>query len=238
MRGFEKENLKKDFLSFKFIGNLNKMDLEKGLLKAVEAVRGGKKRKFSQSIDFIVNLKDFNPRSESFDLFVVFPNEVRKRKLCVFLERSFPAAEEVFDKVILQADFGKYDSKAMKKLAGEFDFFVAQAQVMPAIASSFGKVLGQRGKMPSPKAGSVVMNLDDKVLKEITSKLRKTVRLQAKDCSVKGIIGNEGMKDEDIVKNALIVYEAVVGALPKGKENVRGLLVKTSMGKPVRVENK
>ena len=67
------------------------------------------------------------------------------------LKKSLDAAFETHD-----FDQFKDNASKIKKLAGEYDFFVAQANIMPQVATVFGKVLGPRGKMPNPKAGCVV----------------------------------------------------------------------------------
>ena len=44
------------------------------------------------------------------------------------------------------------------------------------------------------------------------------------------------MKDSEIIENILAVFEAIASTLPKKKENVASVLIKTSMGKPIKVE--
>jgi len=44
------------------------------------------------------------------------------------------------------------------------------------------------------------------------------------------------MKDEDIIDNIKVIYKAIENALPTKKENVKNVLVKMTMSKPVGVE--
>ena len=46
------------------------------------------------------------------------------------------------------------------------------------------------------------------------------------------------MKDEDVLKNLLAVYEFVKDKLPKGINNIRSLQVKLTMGRPAKVQVK
>ena len=51
----------------------------------------------------------------------------------------------------------------MKKLVKKYDFFLASGPNMPAVATTFGKVLGPVGKMPSPQLG-ILPSEDEKMI--------------------------------------------------------------------------
>jgi ribosomal protein L1 len=44
------------------------------------------------------------------------------------------------------------------------------------------------------------------------------------------------MEDEKIVENALAVYNTVLAALPKAKENIKSVMLKFTMSKPISVK--
>ena len=46
------------------------------------------------------------------------------------------------------------------------------------------------------------------------------------------------MKDSDLFENIEAIYQGIVQALPTKKENVKNVLIKTTMGKPLVVEMK
>ena len=145
-------------------------------------------------------------------------------------------AKKTFDKAIESHDFIEFkDSpKKIKALANEYDFFVAQANIMPQIATVFGKVLGPRGKMPNPKAGCVVP--PKTALAPLREKLLKTVRISAKtSLSIKLQVGNENQDVKELSENILAVYTELLHHVPQGKHNVKSVLVKLTMGKPVKV---
>jgi large subunit ribosomal protein L1 len=106
---------------------------------------------------------------------------------------------------------------------------------MPKIATQFGRVLGPAGKMPSPQLG-VLMSQDEAREKELAEKIRKTIRVKTKEPSIKVVIGKEKMPDQEIVENATAVYNAVSAALPKGRENIKSIMLKFTMSKPVKVK--
>ena len=106
---------------------------------------------------------------------------------------------------------------------------------MPKIATLFGKILGPLGKMPNPKVGAVVPG-NTPTLKPLADKLRNTIRLQTKnEPTVKALLGNELMKDEEIADNFIHIYNSVLHSLPQEKNNIKNVIIKMSMGSPIHV---
>lgn len=209
------------------------------VLKAIKKLRDSSpKRNFSQTIDLIVNLKqiDLKKTEQQVNTFIVLPHtRGKKLKICALVDKELlNSAKESCDRVLMKDDFPKFDKKALRKLACEFDFFIAQANMMADIAKYLGKGLGTKGKMPNPKAECVVPpNANLKVLYE---KLQRTVRLQTKnEPSVKCAVGIESMSDDDIKDNVMAVYNALIHLLPKERHNIKGILLKMTMGPSVVV---
>ncbi len=208
------------------------------VLKKVK--ESSKERKFTQSYDLIVNFKnlDLKKTENHVDFFTnLHHSKGKKIKVCALVGPELkPSAKANCDNVIDDHDFPKYnkDKKAVKKLAKEYDYFVAQANIMPKIATTFGKVLGVRGKMPNPKAGCIVPPKAD--LKPLVSRLQKLVRVRVKkDPLYQTIVGNEKMKDEEVIDNIITLYNALITHLPNEKNNIRNILLKTTMGKPIKL---
>src|SRR3989338_8243186 len=128
-------------------------------------------------------------------------------------------------------NFSDYkDKKLIKKLTSEYDFFVAQAELMGLVAATFGKVFGPKGKMPNPKAGCVVplTTLD---LKPLYEKLQRSVKVTTKnEISIKVPVGIETMKDDEIVENVEAVYSNLLPKLPHGEINISSVSIKLTMG--------
>ena len=141
------------------------------------------------------------------------------------------------DNVVRLRDFDKYaqDKKLAKKLASSHDFFVAQANIMPKIATAFGRVLGPKGKMPNPKAGCIVP--PNANLKIIYEKLQKTVKISGKKAAlVQTIVGNEESTMGDIAENIKYVYSNLIHHLPQEENNVKSVYIKFTMGQPIKIE--
>ena len=115
------------------------MPQEEKFLKAIQQLRKTeKKRNFDQTIDLIINLKNFDIRKNALNLFVQVPNKVKDKRIAGFFEKK----SDVVD-TIKQDDFIKFkEKKDFKKLIKDYDFFIANAKMMPAIATTFGRTLG------------------------------------------------------------------------------------------------
>tara|TARA_Y100000310_G_scaffold341192_1_gene439572 strand:- start:1734 stop:2351 length:618 start_codon:yes stop_codon:yes gene_type:complete len=189
------------------------------------------KRKFDQTIDLIVNLKGIDVKKDTIAIVIDIPHKIKDKKVCGFLTKKNELIETV-----TEPDFAKYkDKTALKNLVKKYDFFVAAAPLMPKVATTFGKVLGPMGKMPSPQLGILTQENDSSV-KEVLGKIEKSVKIRAKESSIKLAVGSEKMSDEQILENVDKLYNGIVAALPIKKDNVKSVLLKLTMTKPVKVE--
>tara|TARA_Y100000310_G_scaffold269548_1_gene282825 strand:- start:2595 stop:3386 length:792 start_codon:yes stop_codon:yes gene_type:complete len=219
------------------------MDI-KNLLKTItELKKTSPTRKFPQTYDLIINLKDLDLKKpdHQLDFFAnLHYSKGKPIKVAALVGAELiKQAKEVCDSAYLSDEFGEVakDKKVLKKIASEHDFFIAQATVMPKIATSFGRVLGPKGKMPNPKAGCVVP--PNANLKPLYERLQKTVRVNAKTVlMIQAGIGTEDMKDEEIADNIKTLYDQIVHHLPAEKNNIRRVLLKLTMGKPIKIDDK
>jgi len=205
--------------------------------KVLEELKEQPKKKFTQSYDLIINLKNIVIKSNPVDFFVTLPHPKGKTiKVAAFVGQQLDEeAEKNCDLVIGEKDFPNYsDPKKIKKLAKEYDYFIAQATLMPKVAAAFGKVLGMRGKMPNPKLGCVVP--PSAILAPLVKKLNATVRMEAKKATnLQCMVGKEDQPENDVIENVLAVYNTTVKNLPNEYQNVKNVSLKLTMGKPVRI---
>ncbi len=196
----------------------------------------GKKRNFVQSYDLIINLKNINIKQNSVNHSVIMPfSKGKKIKVAAFVGPELDEqANQFCDLVIKEADFKGYDAKKVKKIAQEYDYFIAQASLMPKVAAAFGKTLGTKGKMPNPKLGCVVP--PNASLDVLIAKLSKTIQMVAKKATnLQCIVGKEDMPDNEVAENIISVYNSTVKQLPSELQNIKNVKIKLTMSKAVTV---
>jgi large subunit ribosomal protein L1 len=195
-------------------------------------VKKSKKRKFVQSIDLTLTLKDIDlskPENRINEEVVLPHGRGKPNKIGVIADGEMALqAKKIADRVITKEeleDLSKEKKKA-KKIAREVDFFIAQSDHMPIVGRSLGPVLGPRGKMPKPLPPGAP-------LEPIIERLRKTVRIRTKENPVIHVpIGTEEMQDDKLVQNISTVLE-FVGRKLEG--NIKSVYLSTTMGRSVKV---
>ncbi len=201
-----------------------------------EAKQNSKERKFPESVEVAINLKEVDlsdPKNRLNEEIMLPKGRGRKYKVAVIgTEEMRGKAKNSADYMYGPEDVSKFadDKKEFKKLAGDVDFFVAEATLMATIGKSLGQVLGPRGKMPRPlppgqDPSSLIANL------------KQTVRARSRDKKTLHVpVGTREMSDEDIAENVDAVLARLVGRLEKGYNNIDSVYVKTTMGKAVKLK--
>ena len=198
--------------------------------QALEELRAEKKRKFVQTVDLVVNLKNFDVRKEALNTFVTVPHP-REKKIAAFLPKRSPLID-----TITEEDFVTYkDAKDIKKLAKQYDAFIAVAPLMGKIATKFGRVFGPVGKMPSPQAG-IIPQFSEEALAAMKDKVQKVIRVRNKEMAIKLPVGKEDMSDSDLEENILEVLLGLEKKLPRGRDNIKQVLIKFTMTKPAIID--
>jgi len=195
------------------------------------------KHGFTHSVELIVKLREIdlkkpeNRLNESVEL----PNSLGKEtKICGIAggDLATRAKAGQADLVMGREDLDKLgkDKKATRKLASEYDYFIAEAPMMPLVGKTIGPILGPKGKMPTPVPPTAPID-------QIVQSHRKLIRIRVRDQPVVQCrIGTEKMPDDEIAENAQAVFNRIEAKLERGAKNIRQVLVKTTMGEPVKVQ--
>ncbi len=201
-----------------------------------EAKELAKPRNFTQSIDVIINLKDIDVRrpENRFNEELALPNG-RGKAINIGViadgELAVSAKNAGIDLVISKDDLqelGK-DRKAAKKLASSVDSFIAQADMMPLVGRFLGPVLGPRNKMPKPVPASAKI---EPLLERVQSTIKVGIKTQP---SIQILVGTQDMSDEDLAENIEAVLAILDRNLEKGRNQIKSMYIKATMGSVVRV---
>jgi large subunit ribosomal protein L1 len=199
-----------------------------------KALEVAKPRTFTETVEVALNLRevDLSIPKNRIDEEVVLPKGRGKVvKICVFASGELAGkVRPVADLVIQPQEIEEYAGNKRKAhiLARDFDFFVAEAPLMPVIGKRLGIVLGPRGKMPRP----VPPTADPT---NMIRNMRNTVRVRSKDRrTFHAAIGTRDMTPEDIADNLDALVRRVLGRLERGRDNLASVYVKTTMGPAVR----
>ena len=208
---------------------------EKHAIETVKkALEAAKPRQFRESVEVALNLRevDLSVPKNRIDEEVVLPKgRGRPVRICVFASGELALkARDVADLVIQPQEIEEYagDKRKAHRLVRDYDFFVAEAPLMPVIGRRLGIVLGPRGKMPRP----VPPTADPT---NLINAMRSTVRIRSKDRrTFHAAIGTRDMKAEDLADNLDALLRRVMGKLERGRFNIASAYVKTTMGPAVR----
>lgn len=207
-------------------------------VKTIDAIRmavsSAPERKFPESVEVAINLKDIDlsVAKNRLDEEVVLPKGRGKPiRVAVFASGQLAfRMREVADIVITPEQIEEFagDKRKARELASAYDFFIAEAPLMPVIGRRLGQILGPRAKMPRP----VPPTADPSAL---IRSMRSTVRVRTKNQrTFHAAIGTRAMKPEDLAENLDFLLRRVTAKLERGKFNIASAYVKTTMGPAVR----
>lgn len=190
------------------------------LKDAIAVLKNSPKTKFDQSVELQFKLGvDLTASDQVVRGSAMLPHgRGKKLRVIVFSkDESAKAAREA------GADFVGGDDLIEKVMGGwmDFDVAIATPAMMKEIAK-LGKVLGPRGLMPSPKAGTVTDN-PSKALAEI--KNGRVEFKMDKFGNVNTSIGKLSFSDEKLVENGSALIQSLVVAKPK---SLKGSFIKSS----------
>jgi large subunit ribosomal protein L1 len=116
----------------------------------------------------------------------------------------------------------------------EFDAAVATPDMMSTLGKA-GRVLGPRGLMPNPKAGSVTDDIGKAVTEIKAGKLEYRVDRQA-NCHV--IIGKRSFDEARLLENYLAIMEELMRAKPASSKGryLRSVTLSTTMGPGIKID--
>ena len=212
---------------------VNETQLVEVIKKAKESEKA---RKFQQSIELILVFKDIDVKKGfAINETIQLPKKMSKSaSVCIIAagDLGIQAKNAKADRVMNEAELiqlGK-NKRESRKVINKYDFFLADTKLMPTVGKVLGQLLGPRGKMPMPiPFNAPVEALLERFRTSVKVKVRGSLSLSCK-------IGEESMEDADLAANANAIAAAIEKKLPNGDKNIRKIMIKTSMGKAIRLE--
>ena len=198
-----------------------------------QAKEGTKKRKFKQSVELIINFKDIDVKKGfAINEVIQLPKTNSPATVCVIAtgDMSQKAKAAKADSVIGNDELTKYEAnkRESRKFINKYDFFLADTKIMPTVGKALGQLLGPRGKMPTPVPFNAPIDA-------FLARFRTSIKVRTRaSLSISCKIGDESMENADLATNAFTVLNAIEKKLPNGEKNIKKVLIKTTMGKPVK----
>ena len=201
-----------------------------------EALAEAPSRKFRESVDLAINLHniDMSQPANRVDVEIILPHgrgEVAKIAVFAAGETALLAKGAGADMVIAPEEIKAMgeDKRQARKVAEEFEFFIAETQYMPSIGKSLGPILGKRGKMPTPLPPT------QDVTPQV-QRLKNMIRIRSRDKPTFHLtVGNRNMNTKELAENIEAVVVKLEQTLKDGRHNLKSVYVKTTMGPSIKV---
>ncbi|MGL4421900.1 MAG: 50S ribosomal protein L1 [Gemmataceae bacterium] len=203
---------------------------------AIAMLKTLKRAKFDETVEVHMNLGIDSTQSDQMVRgAVALPHGIGKSvRVVVFCQGDKVAAAKAAG-----ADFaGGADLVEKVQKENFLDFDVALAtQDMMGMVSRLGKVLGPRGLMPTPKAGTVVSATGDLGAAVKEFKAGKVEYRSDKTGQIHAGIGKMSFDDQKIVENLNVFVETVRAAKPAGVKGnyINGVVLSATMCPGIRV---
>jgi len=195
-----------------------------------------KKRNFPETIELQVALKNYDPQKDKrFQGAVRLPlAPKRKFTVCVIGDQKhIDEAKKLGIPSLSQDDLKKLkkDKKLVKKLANQYDAFLASATLIRMIPRLVGPGLNKAGKFPS------VLGANEDIAEKIeATKASIKFALKSKKALCMGVaVANVAMKPEEILAQITLAVNFLVSLLSKNWQQVKRLYVKSTMGPSHRI---
>jgi large subunit ribosomal protein L1 len=201
----------------------------------VKRGKESKERKFSESVEAIITFKDVDPKKTDLNIneTVYLPHPGSHRSSVCFIgsgDLLLRARNAGVDGSLEPSQLENYagNKKEAKRLARQYDFFLADTALMPRIGRILGQFLGPRGKIPTPvPPNAPIEGMISRTRTAVRARSRASLGLGAK-------VGDKKLSDSDIAENVQAVVQAIQRKLPNGDRNIKSVIVKTTMGRPAR----
>jgi large subunit ribosomal protein L1 len=202
-------------------------------LEAIRLLKSGEPAKFDETVELHMNL-GLNVRHAEQQLrgTLMLPHGTgRETRVAVFAEgEKAKEAEQAGADVVGSGDL----ATKIEEGFDEFDVAIATPDMM-ATVGKLGRILGPRGKMPNPKAGTVTFDIGKAVR---DSKAGKLEYRTDRGANVHLTIGKKSFDERQLLENYASVVEEIVRAKPSAAKGryIHSITLTSTMGPGIRVD--
>jgi len=213
-----------------------------GVLECITEMRGKtKERKFKQTVELQVALKDYDPQKDKrFAGTVKLPNIPRPNmKICIIADQKHQDEAKALGygmegssiEITTLDNLKKFnkDKKLIKKWAKKFYLLLATDALVKKIPVVLGPILNRIGRFPAPVTHQEPL---DKKLDDVKSSVKWQLK---KVTNMNVAVANEEMTDEEVRQNIVMSLNFLSSLLKKGWHNIKSINIKTTMGKSVKI---
>ena len=204
-----------------------------------------KVRKFDESIDLIINIKDVNlndPKNR-IDKEIILSNEISvedKPNICVIASDEILLAAKKLGVDTIDSEglinLNNEEKKTKKKFAKRYDFFVVEDKMMRDVARYLARFLGPVGKMPKPFPTGYGIISSPEDLNVAYERYKKVIRIQMKKQPIIfAKIGKKSLDKEKLYENMKTVVNFIADQMPHKFNNFKSMYLKSTMGRPVKM---
>ncbi len=214
---------------------LNQCDTDKlyQLEEAINVLKVCPKVNFDQSIDIALKLGvDPKKSDQQVRSTVILPNGTGKSLKVVVLAKAEKAKEALDAGAEVSGDQEIVDK--IKSGWTDFDVLVATPDMMREVGK-LGKILGPRGLMPTPKAGTVTLEIKKAVEDFQKGKVEFKVD---KNSVINSIVGKLSFAIDKIIQNIESLMAAISRAKPASSKGqyIKSLYISSTMGPGLKID--
>lgn len=205
------------------------------LSEAIEILQRCPPVKFDQTVDIAVQL-GVDPRKTDQNVrgTVSLPNGTGKTLRVLVFARG----EKVQEALAAGANYAGHD-ELLEKVGGgwtDFDAVIATPEMMREVGK-LGKILGPRGLMPTPKAGTVTNDIASAIAEIKAGKIEFKL---ARHGVINNGIGKLSFAKDKLIENFKALLQAIMRAKPSSAKGhyLKSIIISSTMGPGIKVDSR
>jgi large subunit ribosomal protein L10Ae len=195
-----------------------------------------KQRKFTETIELQIGLKDYDPQKDKrFVGSVRLPNNPRPNlKICIIADEKHKdeVAKFSIDIDVVDLEYLKKFNKEKKLIKGwakKYSLLIASDTVLKKVPVVVGPILNRIQMFPQ------VVTHNEPLLGKVED-IRSSVKWQLKKVTcLAAAVGSANMSDDELRVNIMMSLNFLVSLLKKGWHNCKSVHIKSTMSKSIKL---